>query len=164
MPAMPLPLDARPDAPPPLAHVDDCRLVELRTVYDHRGSISFVESGRDVDFEVRRVYWTYDVPSRASRAGHAHRALHQLYVAMSGAFDVHLDDGRQQRVVTLKHPNQGLLIGPGIWRELHHFSSGACLMVLASEHFDEGDYLRDHAAFMAWLGLPPRARFDDADA
>jgi hypothetical protein len=120
----------------------------LRTVFDHRGSLSFVEAGVDVAFEIRRVYWVYDVPSRASRAGHAHRALRQLYVAMSGAFRVHLDDGWQQREVLMSNPNQGLLITPGIWRELHEFSSNACLLVLASDHFEEADYIRDHAEFM----------------
>jgi hypothetical protein len=128
--------------------VDDCLLVELRTVFDHRGSLSFVEAGVDVAFEIRRVYWVYDVPSRASRAGHSHRALRQLYVAMSGAFRVHLDDGWQQREVLMSNPNQGLLITPGIWRELHEFSSNACLLVLASDHFEEADYIRDHAEFM----------------
>ena len=95
-----------------MAHVDDCRLVELRTVFDHRGSISFVESGVDFEFPIKRAYWTYDVPSRASRAGHAHLKLRQLYVAMSGSFQVHLDDGEHQRVVTLSHPNEGLLMVP----------------------------------------------------
>ncbi len=133
------------------AHVDDCRLVELRTVYDHRGSISFVESGVDFEFPIKRAYWTYDVPSRASRAGHAHLKLRQLYVAMSGSFQVHLDDGVNQRIVTLSHPNEGLLMVPGIWRELHGFSSNACLLVLASELFDESDYIREHADFMRWF-------------
>ncbi len=134
-----------------MPHVDDCRPVELRTVYDHRGSISFVESGIDFEFPIKRAYWTYDVPSRASRAGHAHRALRQLYVAISGAFQVHLDDGVHRRVVTLSHPNEGLLMVPGIWRELHGFSSNACLLVLASELFDESDYIRDHGDFMRWV-------------
>ncbi|HSI59804.1 MAG TPA: FdtA/QdtA family cupin domain-containing protein [Ideonella sp.] len=134
-----------------MAHVDDCRLIELRTVYDQRGSISFVESGVDVPFEFLRAYWTYDVPSRATRAGHAHKSLRQLYVAMSGSFDVHLDDGANQRVVRLAHPNEALLMGPGIWREIHNFSSNACLMVLASTHYNEADYLRTHEEFMAWV-------------
>lgn len=134
-----------------MAHVDDCKSVELRTIYDHRGSISFVESGVDFEFPVKRAYWTYDVPSRASRAGHSHRRLRQLYVAISGSFDVHLDDGEQQRIVALRHPNEGLLMVPGIWRELHGFSSNACLLVLASELFDESDYIREHADFMAWV-------------
>lgn len=139
-----------------MASVDDCALIELRTVLDHRGSISFIESGVDLVFEIQRVYWTYDVPSRASRAGHAHKTLRQLYVAVSGSFDVHLDDGRDQKVVRLSHPNQGLLMVPGIWRELHGFSSNACLMALASAHFDEGDYIRDHDDFLTWIGAAAR--------
>lgn len=134
-----------------MAHVDDCRLIELRTVFDHRGSLSFVEAGVDLAFEVRRAYWVYDVPSRASRAGHAHRALRQMYVAMSGAFTVYLDDGQRQREVTLSNPAQGLLIVPGIWRELRSFSSNACLLALASDHFAEADYIRDHDGFLDWV-------------
>ena len=134
-----------------MAHVNDCRSVELRTVDDHRGSISFVESGVDFEFPVQRVYWTYDVPSRATRAGHSHRRLQQLYIAISGSFDVHLDDGEHQRVVPLRHPNEGLLMVPGIWRELHNFSSNACLLVLASALFDESDYIREHADFQRWV-------------
>lgn len=152
MSAVPLP-PAAPDT-----RVDDCRLVELRTVYDHRGSICFCEQGVDIEFPIRRVYWTYDVPSRASRAGHAHRQLRQLYVAVSGSFQVHLDDGVSQKVITLSHPNEGLLMVPGVWRELHGFSSNACLMVLASDLFDEADYIRTHEAFTAWVkaGRPPK--------
>jgi dTDP-4-dehydrorhamnose 3,5-epimerase-like enzyme len=132
-----------------LARVDDCRLIELRSVYDQRGSISFVESGPDIPFPVRRVYLTYDIPSHATRAGHAHRALQQLYIAASGAFDVRLDDGHDTRTVTLNRPNAGLIIGPGIWRDLVNFSSNACLVVLASDLYDEADYIRGHADFTA---------------
>jgi hypothetical protein len=134
-----------------MTSIDDCVLIDLRTVLDHRGSISFVESAVDFGFEIKRVYWTYDVPSRASRAGHAHKTLHQLYVAVSGSFDVHLDDGRGQKIVRLSHPNQGLLMVAGIWRELHGFSSNACLMALASAEFDEGDYIRSHDEFVTWV-------------
>lgn len=134
-----------------MAHVDDCHLVEVRTVFDERGSISFVEAGVDFAFPVRRAYWTYGVPAQASRAGHAHRRLQQLYVAVAGSFTVHLDDGCQQRVVMLDRPDRGLLMTPGIWRELHDFSPGACLLVLASELFDEADYIREHARFQSWV-------------
>lgn len=131
--------------------VDDCRVQKLHTVLDHRGAITVVEGGQDVDFEFRRAYWTYDVPGGASRAGHAHRRLRQLYVAVAGSFEVLLDDGRQQRVVPLGHPDVGLVIVPGIWREVRQFSPGACLMVLASEHYDEGDYIRLHTVFRQWV-------------
>ena len=100
-----------------MASIADCRLIEIRSVLDHRGSISFIEVGSDIPFAVKRVYLTYDIPSRATRAGHAHKRLRQLYIAASGAFEVNLDDGRAARVVTLNRPSNGLLIGPGIWRE-----------------------------------------------
>lgn len=130
-----------------MAHVDDCRLIDIRSVYDERGTIAFVEDLPDLGWAIRRLYWTFDIPSRAVRAGHAHRALRQLYVAVSGAFDVVLDDGRQERTVHLSRPDQGLLLGPGIWRELRHFSSNACLLAAASAPFDEADYVREHAEF-----------------
>lgn len=129
--------------------VHDCRLMDIRTVFDHRGAIAFVEGGIDIPFEIKRVYMTYDIPTYATRAGHAHRALRQLYIATSGAFDVILDDGREKRSVTLSRPAVGLLIGPGIWREITNFSANACLLVLASAHYDETDYIREHADFLA---------------
>lgn len=130
-----------------MASVDDCRLIEIRSVLDRRGVLAFVEGGVDVGFEIRRVYWMFDIPSRTTRAGHAHRTLRQVYVAVSGSFDVTLDDGRRVRRVPLSRPDQGLILGPGIWREIENFSSNACLLVLASELFDESDYVRDRAQF-----------------
>lgn len=127
--------------------VHDCTLLEIRSVFDHRGTIAFVESGVDLAFEIRRIYWTFDIPSRATRAGHAHRQLQQLYVAISGAFDVLLDDGRERRTVRLTNPQQGLTLGPGIWREISNFSSNACLFVAASALFDESDYIREYEDF-----------------
>jgi WxcM-like, C-terminal len=130
-----------------MASVDDCKLLEIRSVFDQRGVLAFVESGVDVGFEIRRIYWMFDIPSRTTRAGHAHRTLRQLYVAISGSFEVALDDGRRVRRVRLSRPDQGLTLGPGIWREIDNFSSNACLLVLASELFDENDYVRDRAQF-----------------
>lgn len=132
-----------------LPSVDDCHLVEIRTVRDDRGAIAIVEGGMDIPFEIARVYLTFDIPSDATRAGHAHRALRQLYIPASGAFDVDLDDGRQQRRVTLSRPSVGLLLVPGIWREIRNFSANASLLVLASAHYDEADYVRDHDEFLA---------------
>ncbi|MDB5971546.1 MAG: WxcM-like protein [Hydrocarboniphaga sp.] len=132
-----------------MATVDDCRLMDIRTVFDHRGTIAIVESELDVGFPIRRVYWTFDIPSQAVRAGHAHRALQQVYVAASGSFEVLLDDGERQSSIRLYRPDQGLLLVPGIWREISHFSSNACLLVIASELYDEADYIRDHADFLA---------------
>jgi hypothetical protein len=132
-----------------MASVHACELIEIRSVFDHRGSIAIVEGGRDIGFEIRRLYWTFDIPSRATRAGHAHRELRQLYVAVSGSCDVTLDDGHETRLVRLSRPDEGLLLVPGIWREISHFSSNACLLVAASEHFDEADYVRDRDEFQA---------------
>ena len=130
-----------------MAHVDDCSLIDIRSVYDERGTIAFVEGGVDIGFEIRRLYWTFDIPSRATRAGHAHLTLRQLYVAVSGSFDVVLDDGRRTRTLRLSRPDQGLTLGPGIWRELRNFSSNACLLAAASAPFDEADYVRERERF-----------------
>lgn len=132
-----------------MASVDDCRLLDIRTVFDHRGTIAIVENEIDIGFEIKRVYWTFDIPSQAVRAGHAHRSLQQLYVAVSGSFEVQLDDGQRQSSVRLYRPDQGLLLVPGIWREISHFSSNACLLVMASALYDEADYIREHRDFLA---------------
>lgn len=129
--------------------VDDCRLLDIRSVFDHRGVIGIIEGGQDIPFQIARVYITYDIPSSASRAGHAHKSLQQLYIAASGAMDVHLDDGTRQRTVTLRQPGRGLLMMPGIWREIDHFSANAVLLVLASAPYDEADYVREHDDFLA---------------
>jgi dTDP-4-dehydrorhamnose 3,5-epimerase-like enzyme len=132
-----------------MASVDDCNLQSIRKAVDRRGTLAFVEGGLDIGFEIKRVYYTYDVPSQSTRAGHAHRALRQMYIAVSGAFDVVLDDGRMRRTVTLNRPDVGLTIVPGIWREIINFSTNAVLLVLASEHYDETDYIRRYADFRA---------------
>ena len=123
--------------------------VDLPVITDPRGNLCFVESGRHVPFEVARVYYLYDVPSQSTRAGHAHKALHQLVIALSGSFDVRLTDGRIEERVSLNRPNRGLHIGPMLWRDIDNFSSGAVCLVLASMRYDETDYIRDFAAFKA---------------
>lgn len=132
--------------------LSDCKVVELPRVTDPRGNLTFIEAGRHVPFDIRRVYYLYDVPGGAERGGHAHRGLSQLLVAMSGSFDVLLDDGREKRRVHLNRSYFGLHICPMIWRELDNFSSGSVCMVLASAHYDEGDYYRDYSEFMADIG------------
>jgi hypothetical protein len=107
------------------------------------------EGGRHVPFEIARVYYLYDVPSGSMRAGHAHKALRQLLIAVSGSFDVRLNDGAREETVTLNRPNRGLLVGPMLWREIDNFSSGAVCLVLASLPYDEADYFRDFAEFQA---------------
>ena len=123
-------------------------LIELPVVADPRGKLCFAESRHHVPFDIARVYYLFDVPAGAVRAGHAHLALHQLLLPLSGSFDVRLNDGRKEEVVSLNRPNIGLHIGPMTWRELDNFSSGAVCMVLASTPYDEADYIRDFDTFL----------------
>jgi oxalate decarboxylase/phosphoglucose isomerase-like protein (cupin superfamily) len=128
--------------------LDQCRIQVLPRVMDPRGNLTFIEGGRHVPFEIKRVYYLYDVPGGAARGGHAHKALHQLIVAMSGSFDILLDDGVGAHRFHLNRSYYGLYIPPMIWREIDNFSSGSVCMVLASEWFDEDDYYRDHGQFL----------------
>ncbi len=128
------------------------RIIELPRITDPRGNLTVAEQLKEVPFEIKRVYWTYDVPGGESRGGHAHRKLYQLVVAMSGSFNVTLDNGHATQTYLLNHPWQGLLIGPGTWRTLEDFSSGAVCMVLASELFDLDDYIYDYDQFKAIYG------------
>lgn len=129
--------------------ISDCRIIELDKHHsDRKGNLSVVENGKDVPFEVRRVYYLYDVPGGESRGGHAHKALRQLIVAVSGSFSVTLDDGKDKKTFVLNRPYQGLLVAPGIWRTLDDFSSGSVCLVLASEKYDKGDYFREYDDFL----------------
>lgn len=128
--------------------VNDCGMIELDRHHSQRkGDISVVENGKEVPFDVKRIYYLYDVPGGADRGGHAHKELYQLIVAASGAFTVVLDDGINKKAFTLNRPYQGLLLKPGIWRTLTDFSSGSICMVLASEKYDEKDYIRVYNDF-----------------
>jgi dTDP-4-dehydrorhamnose 3,5-epimerase-like enzyme len=126
----------------------DCRLLELRVFRDPRGNLTPIEGGLDIPFEIQRVFYMYDVPGGASRAGHAHRALEQVIVAVSGSFDVVLDDGTTRATTTLNRSYQGLYVPNLVWRELENFSSGAVCLVLASLPFDEQDYFRNYDEFI----------------
>lgn len=128
--------------------ISDCQIIDLPKIHDPRGNLTFIEGGDHIPFEIQRVYYLYDVPGGAERGGHAHKALHQLIVAMSGSFDVMLDDGRDKRRVHLNRSYHGLYVCPMIWRELDNFSSGSVCMVLASNRYDERDYYRVYAEFM----------------
>lgn len=129
--------------------IESCKTIDLPRINDPRGNLTFVEAGRHIPFDIRRVYYLYDVPGGAERGGHAHKALHQLIIAMSGSFDIHLDDGRANKTVHMNRSYYGLYICPMIWRELDNFSSGAVCMVLASNYYDEFDYYRDYGEFVA---------------
>ena len=129
--------------------LDDCRVIELPKIQDQRGNLTFIEANRHVPFEIKRVYYLYDVPGGATRAAHGHRSLSQLMVAMSGSFDVTLSDGNEKMLFHLNRSYFGLYIPPMMWRDLEYFSSGAVCMVLASDYFDEGDYFRNYDDFLA---------------
>lgn len=128
--------------------IEQCRVIELPKISDPRGNLTFVEGGQHVPFDIRRVYYLYDVPGGATRAAHGHRALHQFMIAMSGSFDVLLDDGHAKRKFHLNRSYYGLYIPPMIWRDLDNFSSGSVCIVLASERYDESDYFRDYGKFL----------------
>ncbi len=128
--------------------IDDCRMVDLPKISDPRGNLTFIEGTRHIPFDIKRVYYLYDVPGGATRAGHAHRTLTQFFVCMSGSFTIKLDDGRRQKEINLKRSFHGLYVCPMIWRELYDFSSNSVCMVLASTFYDESDYFRDYASFL----------------
>ena len=127
--------------------VFNCSMLEIDKHHNTQGNISVVENGATVPFDVKRVYYLYDVPGGESRGGHAHKELQQFIVAASGSFDVVLDDGELKRTFTLNRPYRGLLVVPGIWREINNFSSGSVCLVLASTRYDETDYIREYKQF-----------------
>lgn len=129
--------------------ISDCKIVNLPKITDARGNLTFIEGGRHVPFEVKRVYYLYDVPGGAERGGHAHKDLHQLIIAISGSFDIVLDDGREKKRFHLNRSYYGIYVCPMIWREMDNFSSGAVCLVLASNLYDEADYYRSHPEFLA---------------
>ncbi len=129
-----------------------CRIIELPKIEDHRGNLTFVESSRHVPFEIKRVYYLYDVPGGALRAGHAHKALHQFLIAMSGSFDVTVDDGRHKMKYHMNRSYYGLYIPPMIWREIDNFSSGSVCLALVSDYYDESDYYRHYPDFIRAVG------------
>jgi hypothetical protein len=132
-----------------LAPLDRCHLVSLPKISDGRGDLSFVQTGDHVAFDIRRVYYLYNVPLDQERGAHGHRALEQLFIPIAGSFDIELDDGRAKRTFHLDDPARALYVGPMIWRELRSFSPGAACLVLASLTYDEADYFRDYNDFLA---------------
>jgi hypothetical protein len=131
-----------------MTSISDCHLVDLPRIPDPRGNLTFIEGGKHVPFDIQRVYYLYDVPGGAERGGHAHRGLIQLIIAMSGSFDVVLDDGREKKRIHLNRSYTGLYVCSMIWRELDNFSSGSVCLVLASNKYDEADYFRDYQEFI----------------
>lgn len=135
-------------------NVSDCSIIELDKHHsDRKGNLTVVENGITLPFDVKRVYYLYDVPGGESRGSHAHKELEQMVVAASGSFRVTLDDGKSKRTFYLNRPYQGLFIKPGLWRDLDDFSSGAVCMVLASDVYKAEDYIRDYQEFLRYRGL-----------
>ena len=132
--------------------VQDCTIISLPKIHNRAGNITAINANIEVPFDISCVYYLYDIPGGESRGGHAHKELYQLLVAASGSFDVLLDDGRTKKRINFNRPYTGLLIVPGIWRELDNFSSGSVCLVLASHKYDEADYIRDYAAFLEMKG------------
>lgn len=133
--------------------VFDCSMISLPINHQANGNLTAVSNGVQVPFDVKRVYYLYDVPGGFSRGGHGHLELQQLIVALSGSFDITVDDGKVKRTFHLSRPNMGLFMPSGLWRELDNFSSGSICFVLASIEYDEKDYFRDYDKFVAWKSL-----------
>lgn len=130
--------------------VYNCSILELPKIHNRAGNITPIENSKTIPFDVKRLYYLYDIPGGETRGGHAHKNLYQLLVAASGSFDVLLDDGINKKIVSLNRPYLGIYIVPGIWRELVNFSSGAICLVLASEVYQESDYIRNYDAFLKY--------------
>jgi dTDP-4-dehydrorhamnose 3,5-epimerase-like enzyme len=135
----------------PIIKPESARIIHLPKIEDQRGNLTFIEGNRHVPFEIRRVYYLYDVPAGATRGGHAHKTLQQFVIAASGSFTVVVDDGKKKRRFFLNRPHYGLYIPRMVWRELENFSSGSICVALASEEYDESDYYRDYKEFKAAL-------------
>lgn len=129
--------------------IANCSIIDLPKIQDARGNLTFIEAGKHIPFAIQRVYYLYDVPGGAERGGHAHKELHQLIIAVSGSFDIQLDDGHSKKTVHMNRSYYGLYVCPMIWREIGNFSSGAVCMVLASNYYDELDYYREYNQFIS---------------
>lgn len=131
------------------ATLNDCRIISLNRHHHSNGNLTSVNNCVELPFDIKRTFFIYDVPGGAERGGHSHYTSQQFIIAISGSFDVTIDDGNDQFTYTLNRPYQGLLVVPGIWNRLHNFSSGSVCLVLNSDHFEETDYVRDYEQFLA---------------
>lgn len=136
--------------------IEKCKLIYFPKINDVRGNLSFIEENNQIPFQIKRVYYLYDVPSGATRGGHAHKALEQIIIALSGSFDVILDDGRNRQAYFLNRPHYGLYIPPGIWRELENFSSNSVALSIVSAVYEESDYIRDYEVFKRMIKNDPK--------
>lgn len=132
--------------------LEKCRLIDLPRIDDPRGNLTFIEGDKHIPFEIKRVYYLYDVPGGALRAGHSHKTLHQFLTAISGSFDVAVDDGHHKKRFHLNRSYYGLYIPPMTWREINNFSSGSVCLALASDFYDETDYYRQYSEFKKAVG------------
>ena len=128
--------------------IDDCKVIQLSKIHNRAGNITIIENNLDIPFEVKRIYYLYDIPSNETRGGHAHKELYQIVIGASGSFNINLNDGVNDKTIFLNRPDFGLLIVPGIWRDLSDFSSCSVCLVFASEIFSENDYIRDYDEFI----------------
>lgn len=128
--------------------VNECRIIDLPKILDVRGNLSFAENHKQIPFEIKRTYWLYDVPGGECRGGHAYKENEEFIVALSGSFDVVLDDGQERKVFSLNRSYYGLYVPKGLWREMENLSTNALALVFASTHFDEGDYVYDYDQFL----------------
>lgn len=136
-----------------VSDIHSCNVVELTKIHNPAGNITIIQNGVHQPFIIRRIYYLYDIPGGSERGGHAHKDLFQLIVAASGSFDVIIDDGINKKIIQLNRPYFGLLIVPGIWREIVNFSSGGICLVLASQKYDADDYIREYNEFLKWKSL-----------
>jgi dTDP-4-dehydrorhamnose 3,5-epimerase-like enzyme len=133
--------------------INNIEIIKLPRVIDQRGNLTFIESARHIPFQIKRVYYLYDVPGGTSRGGHGHKKLHQVIIALSGSFDITFDDGYEKKLIKLNRSYDGLYVPPMMWRDLDNFSSGAVCMVLASEFYDEDDYFHNYDDFIQATGI-----------
>lgn len=133
--------------------IDNCIILKFKEIFNIQGNLIPIEQIKDVPFEIKRVYFLYRITENSKRGGHAHKALYQVILSLNGSFDVLLDDGFTKKIVHLSNPNEGLLIVPGIWRELFSFSNNSICLVLASELYDEHDYIRNYDEFIKFKAL-----------
>ncbi len=129
-------------------NIDDCKIIELNKVCSDKGSLAYIESEISAPFDIKRVYYTYDIPTAAERGGHAHIEQHELIFAASGSFEIVIDDGKNRKTIFLNNPSKGLYIVPGIWRELKSFSTASVVLVMASDIFLDSDYLKNYNDFI----------------
>ncbi|MBF1433170.1 sugar 3,4-ketoisomerase [Hoylesella nanceiensis] len=129
------------------------KIIELPRITDPRGNLTVAEANKNIPFDIKRVYWLYDVPGGECRGGHAHKQIKEILIAVSGSFHVTLDNGKEKKTFLLNHPYQGLLIDTKTWRTLDDFSSGAVCVVLASDFYDENDYIYDYNDFLQYINV-----------